>query len=74
MLVCQCNGVSDRTIRRVIRAGASSVRQVARGCGAGASCGDCALAIRRLIRAEAPDARRVQNPKPAPAPTLNPAT
>jgi len=53
MLVCQCNGVSDRTIRRVVRAGAGTVRQVAQGCGAGAACGDCAETIRELIRADA---------------------
>ncbi|MDE0884724.1 MAG: (2Fe-2S)-binding protein [Myxococcota bacterium] len=53
MMVCQCNGVSDRTVRRVIRAGASTVGQVARSCGAGASCGGCEIAIRGLLRSEA---------------------
>ncbi len=53
MLVCQCNGVSDRTVRRVIQAGATSVGQVAQGCGAGACCGGCANAIRKLIGSEA---------------------
>ncbi|MDG2336105.1 MAG: (2Fe-2S)-binding protein [Myxococcota bacterium] len=51
-MVCQCNGVSDRTVRRVIQAGASTVGQVARSCGAGASCGGCELAIRGLLRSE----------------------
>ena len=70
MLVCQCNGVSDRTIRRVVRSGASSVRQVARTCGAGSSCGDCALAIRKIIRAEAASTVALET-ESGPAPTLN---
>ncbi|HIF97273.1 MAG TPA: (2Fe-2S)-binding protein [Myxococcales bacterium] len=53
MLVCQCSGISDRTIRRVVRAGASTVGQVARGCGAGAYCGGCTEAIRDLIQVDA---------------------
>ena len=57
MLVCQCNGVSERSIRRLVRGGAVTVRQVARGCGAGACCGDCAETIRDLIRAEAAEQR-----------------
>ena len=71
MLVCQCNGVSDRAIRRVVRSGASSVRQVARGCGAGASCGDCALAIRKIIRAEAGEAGSSKSSESERAPALN---
>jgi len=53
MLVCQCSGVSDRTIRRVVRAGASTVGQVTRGCGAGAYCGGCTETIRDLIQVDA---------------------
>ena len=55
MMVCQCNGVSDRTVRRTVQAGASTVGQVARGCGAGASCGGCERAIRQIIRSEGQD-------------------
>jgi bacterioferritin-associated ferredoxin len=53
MLVCQCSGISDRTIRRVVRAGASTVGQVTQGCGAGAYCGGCTEAIRDLIQVDA---------------------
>ncbi len=49
MLVCFCNGISDRKIRRLVREGASSWREVARACGAGASCGGCRPAVHALV-------------------------
>lgn len=60
MLVCHCNGVSDRTIRNVIRSGAETPVQVARACGAGAGCGGCIEAVRDLIHAEC--AQRTEGP------------
>ncbi len=56
MIVCQCNGVSDRSIRRAIRGGASSCREIARTCNAGTFCGGCRPAIAELIREEQSDA------------------
>ena len=56
MIVCQCNGVSDRTIRRAVRGGASSCREIARTCNAGTFCGGCRPAIAELIREEQSDA------------------
>ena len=53
MLVCHCNGVSDRTIRKVVRNGATTARDVAETCGAGSCCGSCSDAVRKIIRAEA---------------------
>ena len=52
MLVCHCNGVSDRTIRKVVREGARSTAQVAYACGAGACCGGCEDTVRQIIHAE----------------------
>jgi bacterioferritin-associated ferredoxin len=52
MLVCRCSGVSDRVVRRLAGEGASTVRQVAGACGAGAGCGECRRSIRDLIAAE----------------------
>lgn len=52
MLVCHCNGVSDRHIRRSIREGASTASEVARRCGAGTSCGGCHEGIRKILHAE----------------------
>jgi bacterioferritin-associated ferredoxin len=56
VIVCQCNGVSDRTIRRAVRGGAASCREIARSCNAGTFCGGCRPAIAELIREEQSDA------------------
>ena len=52
MLVCHCNGVSDRRIRRSIRDGATSAREIANSCGAGACCGGCHEGITKILRSE----------------------
>ena len=52
MLVCQCKGVSEQTVREVVRAGARSCRQVARACGAGRTCGGCHSLVREIIHDE----------------------
>lgn len=69
MVVCLCQGVSDREIRQAIARGAVTRKQVTRACGAGAGCGGCHESIQQLLsdagcelRAErAPGARA---PKP----------
>ena len=45
MIICQCNGVSDRTIRKLVRDGASNRNDVVRTCMAGKACGGCVPAI-----------------------------
>jgi len=52
MIVCQCNGVSDRTIRKLVRDGASNRSQVLRACMAGKACGGCMPLIDEIIEAE----------------------
>ena len=49
MIVCSCNAVSDREIRRLARAGACSVREVADSCGAGAACGGCRATVAAIL-------------------------
>jgi bacterioferritin-associated ferredoxin len=49
VIVCQCYGVSDRTIRKAVRDGACSLRQVARASGAGRMCGGCRPVVEKLI-------------------------
>ncbi|MCA9488784.1 MAG: (2Fe-2S)-binding protein [Myxococcales bacterium] len=51
MILCLCEGVSDRTIDEAIRAGARSVRQVTRATGAGTGCGSCACDVRSRLKA-----------------------
>jgi bacterioferritin-associated ferredoxin len=52
MIICQCNGISDRAIRKVVRAGASDRNDVVRACTAGKACGGCVPAIDEIIEAE----------------------
>ena len=49
MLVCHCKGLTDREVRRAIRAGACTQREVAREYGAGSVCGGCQPLIDELL-------------------------
>jgi bacterioferritin-associated ferredoxin len=52
MIVCHCNGVSDRAIRRSVRSGAVTTDLVASACGAGACCGGCIEAVEEILLGE----------------------
>ena len=52
MIICQCNGISDRAIRKAVRDGASNRNDVVRACTAGMACGGCVPAIEEIIDAE----------------------
>ena len=52
MLVCQCNGVSDRAIRKAVRKGATNVSQVGSRTGAATCCGGCLDSVKAIIRSE----------------------
>jgi bacterioferritin-associated ferredoxin len=49
MIICHCAGISDATIRKSVRQGATSLRAVARRCGAGRNCGSCRDEILALL-------------------------
>ena len=49
MIVCHCHVVSDREIRRAVRAGATSVGDVARQCRAASGCGGCAETVEEIL-------------------------
>ena len=49
MIVCHCVGVSDGTIRKLIEAGAASVGEITRRCGAGRCCAPCREEIASLL-------------------------
>jgi len=50
MVVCLCQGVSEKRVQRAIDNGASSRRQVTEACGAGGVCGGCHSTIVDMIR------------------------
>jgi bacterioferritin-associated ferredoxin len=52
MIVCHCFCVSDREIRSCARAGARSVSDVGRSCGAGTGCGGCRPEIASIVERE----------------------
>ena len=49
MLVCHCRGVTDRQIRRLVKDGAASTREVARATGAGLRCGGCRSNVKQIV-------------------------
>lgn len=49
MVVCLCQGVSDKRVRASIEAGARTRQQVTDACGAGDGCGGCHRTIKTLI-------------------------
>jgi bacterioferritin-associated ferredoxin len=49
MVVCLCQGVSDKTVRASIEEGAHTRQQVTAACGAGDGCGTCHRTIKTLI-------------------------
>jgi len=53
MIICECTGVTDGTIRALARDGVRSVAEVARRCGAGGCCQSCRPGIACILRATA---------------------
>ena len=55
MFVCLCNGVTSQTVAEVVAAGASTTKEVAQACGAGADCGRCRRTVQAILRSSSPD-------------------
>jgi bacterioferritin-associated ferredoxin len=51
MWVCLCNGITSQMVADAIAAGASTSKDVAQACGAGADCGRCRRTVRAIINA-----------------------
>ncbi|WP_055586458.1 (2Fe-2S)-binding protein [Peterkaempfera griseoplana] len=49
MYVCSCHAVTEQRVREEIQDGASTPREIARGCGAGTDCGSCVRRIQALL-------------------------
>ncbi|MEA2825565.1 MAG: BFD-like [2Fe-2S] binding domain [Actinomycetota bacterium] len=50
MYACLCRAVTEKSVREVVAAGASTVAQVRATCGAGTGCGGCLPSLKRLLR------------------------
>ena len=55
MIVCLCEGLSDRELRAAIRRGCGSVPDLARETGAAKHCGSCACDLKRLLAEDRDD-------------------
>jgi assimilatory nitrate reductase catalytic subunit len=49
VIVCHCQVVSDRVIRREVESGARTVDEIGARCGAGTRCGSCRPTISVLL-------------------------
>ncbi|MGK2870627.1 MAG: (2Fe-2S)-binding protein [Mycobacterium sp.] len=49
MFVCLCNGITSHEVADAVDRGASTTKQVAAACGAGADCGRCRRTVRAII-------------------------
>jgi bacterioferritin-associated ferredoxin len=49
VIVCLCEGVSDRAIRSCISEGSHSLKAVVNACDAGNGCGQCHPDIKRML-------------------------
>ena len=53
MLVCHCHALTDRDIRRAVRAsGACNVAEVGDHCGAATGCGGCYEVVAEIVQSE----------------------
>ncbi len=51
MYVCLCVGATNQTVSEAVARGASTSKEVAAVCGAGADCGRCRRTLRAIIAA-----------------------
>ncbi|KWX19622.1 MULTISPECIES: (2Fe-2S)-binding protein [Mycolicibacterium] len=51
MFVCLCTGATSHVVNEIVAAGATTSKEVAEACGAGADCGRCRRTIRAIIAA-----------------------
>ncbi len=57
MVVCHCERVNDRTIRKLLRDAEVTIDDVIASCGAGGRCGGCRDSIEQLLDASRPNTR-----------------
>jgi bacterioferritin-associated ferredoxin len=55
MIVCVCNGVSERDIQRAMADGCRTLDELAVRTGCGSTCGCCREMARELLREPMPD-------------------
>jgi bacterioferritin-associated ferredoxin len=66
VIICECTGTTDGTVRALARDGVTKVAEVTRRCGAGGCCQSCRPTIARILRETARAEARTET-----APTLD---
>lgn len=66
MIVCLCEGISDRDVRAAAGQGIRTATELRKHNGAGSGCGACRRDLRRLIDLHAPQAGETTESHPAP--------
>lgn len=51
VVICHCERVNERTIRKLLRDSTITIDDVVAGCGAGGRCGGCRDSIEQMLRA-----------------------
>jgi bacterioferritin-associated ferredoxin len=57
MILCQCKGVTDATIQKLIQEGASTLQAIVKTCGAGRRCPPCRAEICSMLCRDTAGAR-----------------
>ncbi len=57
MFVCLCTGATSQVVNEIVASGATTSKEVAEACGAGADCGRCRRTIRAIIAAHEAEGR-----------------
>ncbi|MGV0812974.1 (2Fe-2S)-binding protein [Mycolicibacterium boenickei] len=57
MFVCLCTGATSQVVNEIVASGATTSKEVAEACGAGADCGRCRRTIRAIIAAHQAEGR-----------------
>ena len=52
MIVCLCEGLSEKALRAQVRQGACSRFELSRATGAGTHCGACKCDLKEIVRSE----------------------
>lgn len=52
MIICLCEGLSDRDLREVVRNGATSRFELSMRTGAGRCCGSCRCDLKQIVQEE----------------------
>ncbi len=57
MIICSCEGITEKEVRRAARCGAENVKDLGKLCGAGTGCNSCHCDLKKILREETCEAK-----------------